>query len=66
VGAAVATVLTLLFAAIAAVAAHRIYPIESERDRLEAEARQRHDSFPRRAQAALVSSGPSDSRSGMA
>jgi arabinogalactan oligomer/maltooligosaccharide transport system substrate-binding protein len=53
--AAVATVLTLLFAAVAAVAAHRIYRIESERDRLEAEVRQRQDSFLRRAQAALVS-----------
>lgn len=51
----IATVLALLFAAIAAVAAHRAYKIESERDRIAAEARRQQEAFQRRTQAALVS-----------
>jgi hypothetical protein len=52
---AVATLIALVFAALAAVAAHRVYRIESERDKLALEERQKQADFQRRAQAALVS-----------
>src|SRR5262245_16030821 len=52
---AVATVGALVFAAIAARAARAAYRIESERDRVNADERQRHEAFVRRGQAALVS-----------
>jgi arabinogalactan oligomer / maltooligosaccharide transport system substrate-binding protein len=51
----IATILALLFAAVAAVAAQRAYRIESERDRISAEARRQQEAFLRRTQAALVS-----------
>ncbi len=51
----IATVLALAFAAVAAVAAQRVYRIESERDRISAEARREQEAFLRRTQAALVS-----------
>lgn len=52
---AMATVLALGFAAVAALAAQRVYRIESERDRISAEARREQEAFLRRSQAALVS-----------
>lgn len=51
----VATVGALLFAAVAAVAAQRVYRIESERDRVNAEQRKEQEAYQRRTQAALVS-----------
>jgi arabinogalactan oligomer/maltooligosaccharide transport system substrate-binding protein len=51
----VATVGALLFAAVAAVAAQRVYRIESERDRVNAEQRKEQEAYLRRTQAALVS-----------
>ncbi|MBO0884063.1 MAG: extracellular solute-binding protein [Mycobacterium sp.] len=52
---AVGSLLALGFAAAAVVAARRTYQIESERDRVNAEARDAQTAFGRRAQAALVS-----------
>jgi maltose-binding protein MalE len=52
---AVATILALAFAAVAALAAQRVYRIESERDRISGEARRQQEAFVRRTQAALVS-----------
>jgi len=51
----VATIMALCFAALAALAAQRVYKIESERDRVAAEARRQQEAFLRRTQAALVS-----------
>jgi arabinogalactan oligomer / maltooligosaccharide transport system substrate-binding protein len=51
----IATILALLFAALAVVAGQRVYRIESERDRVAAEAREQQAAFLRRTQAALVS-----------
>jgi hypothetical protein len=51
----VATLLALTFAAFAALATHRVYKIESERDRVAAESRRQQEAFVRRTQAALVS-----------
>ncbi|WP_159037275.1 sugar ABC transporter substrate-binding protein [Streptomyces specialis] len=50
-----ATVLALVFAAIAAVAARRTYSIESERDRVNMLERHAQVAYSRRTQAALVS-----------
>jgi arabinogalactan oligomer / maltooligosaccharide transport system substrate-binding protein len=61
---AVVTLLALAFAAVAAVAARRTYMIESERDRINAQARQAQDAYLRRAQAALMSAWWSDADSG--
>ena len=52
---AIGTFVALMFAAVAARAARAAYRIESERDRVNAEERQRHEAFLRRGQAALVS-----------
>src|SRR4051794_16036071 len=52
---AVATLIALIFAAIAASSAHRIYLIESERDRKALDERHKQAEFQRRTQAALVS-----------
>lgn len=52
---AVATVFALAFAAVAAVAARRTFRIESERDRVNSQARRQQDEYVRRSQAALVS-----------
>jgi Bacterial extracellular solute-binding protein len=52
---AVAALIALMFAAIAAVAARRTYLIESDRDRVNAQARLVQDAYLRRSQAALVS-----------
>ncbi|WP_281903266.1 sugar ABC transporter substrate-binding protein [Phytohabitans aurantiacus] len=51
----IATVGALLFAALAALAAQRVYRIESERDRVNAEQRKEQEAYLRRTQAALVS-----------
>ncbi|BCB76969.1 hypothetical protein GCM10022251_44520 [Phytohabitans flavus] len=51
----VGTVFALIFAALAALAAQRVYRIESERDRVAADARREQVAFARRTQAALVS-----------
>ncbi|MDQ7909317.1 extracellular solute-binding protein [Phytohabitans sp. ZYX-F-186] len=51
----IATILALLFAALAALAAQRVYRIESKRDQVAARARQEQEAFVRRTQAALVS-----------
>ncbi|GAA4444833.1 hypothetical protein GCM10023170_022770 [Phytohabitans houttuyneae] len=51
----IATILALLFAALAALGAQRVYRIESERDRVAADARRQQEAFQRRTQAALVS-----------
>jgi arabinogalactan oligomer / maltooligosaccharide transport system substrate-binding protein len=53
--ASLATILALLFAAVAAVTAHRAYRMESDRDRVSAQARQEQEASLRRAQAVLVS-----------
>jgi arabinogalactan oligomer / maltooligosaccharide transport system substrate-binding protein len=52
---ATVTLAALVFAVVAVVVARRTYRLESERDRVNAEARRRQDSFARRSQAALVS-----------
>lgn len=51
----IATIGALLFAALAALAAQRVYRIESERDRVAAQDRRHQEAFTRRTQAALVS-----------
>ena len=51
----VATILALLFAGLAALVAQRVYRIESDRDRVNEEARLQQEAFLRRTQAALVS-----------
>jgi arabinogalactan oligomer / maltooligosaccharide transport system substrate-binding protein len=51
----VAGIFALLFAAAAAVTAHRVYRIESERDTVNAKERRREAEARRRTQAALVS-----------
>lgn len=45
----------LIFALVAVVVARRTYQLESERDRVNVEARRKQDAFDRRTQAALVS-----------
>lgn len=50
-----ATILALIFAAVAAVAARRTYQIESERDKTNSATRQEQYSYIRRSQASLVS-----------
>lgn len=62
------SVFALVFAAVAVVVTRRTYKIESERDRVNAEARSVQESFARRAQAALVSAWwgePWDGRRGV-
>lgn len=49
------TLMALIFAVVAVVVARRTYRLESERDRINAAARQKQDAFVRRSQAALVS-----------
>lgn len=56
------SVFALVFAAIVVVVTRRMYQIESERDRVNAEARSVQESFARRAQAALVSTWWGESR----
>lgn len=51
----VATIMALIFAGLAALAAQRVYRIESQRDEVAAEARRQQEAFVRRTQAALVS-----------
>jgi len=58
------SVFALGFAAVAVVVTHRTYRIESERDRVNAEARAAQESSARRAQAALVSVWWGESRDG--
>ncbi|BCK57177.1 sugar ABC transporter substrate-binding protein [Nocardia wallacei] len=49
------SLLALVFASIAVVVARRTYGIESERDRVDAERREKQDLFERRSQAARIS-----------
>lgn len=58
------SVLALGFAAVAVVVTRRMYRIESERDRVSAEARDAQVAFARRAQAASVSAWWGESRDG--
>jgi len=52
---AVATLVALIFAAVAAISARRVYLIESERDKTASDERRNQAEFLRRTQAALVS-----------
>jgi arabinogalactan oligomer/maltooligosaccharide transport system substrate-binding protein len=58
------SVFALGFAAVAVVVTRRTYRIESDRDRVDAEARTVHQSFARKAQGALVSAWWGKSRDG--
>ncbi|MBB5918099.1 maltose-binding protein MalE [Nocardia transvalensis] len=51
----VGSLLALVFASVAVVVARRTYGIESERDRVNAERREKQDLFERRSQAARIS-----------
>jgi len=61
---ALGSVFALGFGAVAVVVTRRMYRIESERDRVDAQARSAQQLFERRAQAALVSSWWGESQDG--
>src|SRR5262249_29984759 len=61
---ALGSLFALGFAALGLMAGHRMYRIESERDRIDTEARNAREFSARRAQAALVSAWWNDSADG--
>lgn len=60
----VGSILALILASVAVVVAGRTFRIESERDQVNAERRQKQDLFERRSQAALISAWWGQSQSG--